>query len=503
MSIPVPDYYRFLFEQCSDGVGILSPAWQIMDINPAFSEIFGVSKSKIAGTKFCSLFSDPSACNSLFAEMQQRGSLTNFPLKAITQNGVHVDCAVDSRIFSNQSGNISAYQVVFHVAHDGKKSSDRVIYEERLKAFGEMAGAAAHNFRNLLQIIVSGTRIALSNLESGNLAETKTSLEQLLGNMRSAGETARLLSHFANVKREKGKQPGRLFDLSQTVQKAIDMSLAWLETDPQREGIKIDLTSGLQPGLMVKGVQNDVLEAVINLIWNAADALPHGGKILVKSNLEGAQAVLRVKDNGVGIAKEHFDKIFQPFWTTKGMMAKGLGLTGSYGIISSHRGEITVESELGKGTTFIVKLPLAEQARAVTRIQQVQGIDFSYRILVVDDLEPLLRVLRGGLAQRGQVVFSALSGKEALEIFAANELDVVICDLAMPEMNGWQVGKAIKKACQERGIPKPLFLMLTGWSEELDREDRLADSGVDRVVEKPVDMPNLIKVIRELVQGKK
>lgn len=502
MSTPFQEHYQFLFERCLDGVALLSPEWQVVDANPAFINLFGASHEQIAGSRFRSLFADPAPCNLLLMEIRRKERVTDFPLKARSKNSMPIECVVDCRSFADFSGQISAYQLIFHASSEVRKSTDRMMHEERLKAMGEMADAAAHNFRNLLQIIVSGTRMALSNLEAGNLSETKVSLEQIIGNMRSAGETARLLSHFADVKRSQRVQSGRLFDLSQTVQRAIDMSLAWVEMDPARESIKIDLTSRLAPGLIVKGVQNELLEAIMNLIWNAADALPGGGKILVHTNVEGMYAVVRVEDNGIGIPKEHFEKIFQPFWTTKGMMAKGLGLTASFGIISRHNGDITLESEPGKGSTFTVRVPLAEQAGAVKRTQEAQGIDFSYRILVVDDLEPLLRVLHGGLAQRKQTVVSALSGEEALDILATDQFDVVICDLAMPGMNGWQVGKAIKNSCREKKVPKPLFIMLTGWCEEIDSGDRLIDSGVDQVVEKPVDIPKLMRVIRELAQEK-
>lgn len=379
------------------------------------------------------------------------------------------------------------------------RAEEMLVHSERMKALGEMAGAAAHSLTNLLQIVVGGTRTALSNLEWGKPADVKANLDEILENLRSAAETARLLHHFAGARRDKAVQTGRIFDLARTVERAVEMSLPWLEADLKQEGINVSLRTDIQPGCMTKGVENELLEVVLNLVWNAAEALPEGGEIHLGTHVDGENVMLYVQDNGIGIHEENIPKIFQPFWTTKPVQGTGLGLSSSYGIVCRHGGDIAVESRPGEGTVFFVKLPLAEKAPEAVEVKPpAEQTDVCRRVLVVDDLEPLVRLLKMGLIRRGQKVLTAVSGREAIDVFLNNEVDVVICDLGMPDMNGWQVAARIKEICRERGIPKIPFVLLTGWGGQLDQEDKITESGVNRVLEKPADIPKLLAVIHEV-----
>ncbi len=124
------------------------------------------------------------------------------------------------------------------------------------------------------------------------------------------------------------------------------------------------------------------------------------------------------------------------------------------------------------------------------------------RILLIDDAEPLLMILETGLTNCGYIVFTAPSGRDALEIFKTNPIDVVICDLGMEEMNGWDVSKAVKNLCEEQGIPKTPFILLTGWGEDAAQVKDLESIGVDRIETKPVDIKGLDRVVQELVNSR-
>jgi len=123
-------------------------------------------------------------------------------------------------------------------------------------------------------------------------------------------------------------------------------------------------------------------------------------------------------------------------------------------------------------------------------------------VLLIDDMEPVLRMLKDGLELNGHEVYAALSGKKALEIFKQRRIDVVVCDLGMPEMNGWEVGKAIGRFCEEEGVPRPPFVLITGWSGQQNDAKRIADSGVDAVVEKPLEIRKLISTIRKAIRNR-
>ena len=493
------DRYRSLFEQSPEGMVFVNKDGTIVEANQAFCDLFGFQRQGIVGKDMESFYAYSDDRNQFEQEMLDHGFIKNFEWKARTPEGVRRDFLVAGSLQRDPDGRVTGYRSIVHDVTEQKKALEALVHGDRIKALGEVAAAAAHNFRNLLQIMVGGARLALSNLESGNLLDVRTNLEQVLVNLRSAGETARLLSHFSGVRRDKTVPVGRVFDLSRTVEKAVEICVPWIEADPDRSGINISLKPLLQPGCLIKGVETEFLEVIVNLIWNAAEALRDAGIITVSTFRERTHVVLQVQDDGIGIPKEHLPKVFQPFWTTKGLEGSGLGLASSYGIVCRHGGDIAIESEESKGTKVSVKLPLPEKSPTLVNPYQVGPTDVSYRILVVDDLEPLLRILKHGLTKRGQKVLTASSGEEALKLFEENEFDVVICDLAMPHMSGWQVGAKIIDLCLSKGIPKTPFVLLTGWGGQVDRPERIAKSGVDAVVEKPMDIPRLLDVVRELI----
>ena len=175
-----------------------------------------------------------------------------------------------------------------------------------------------------------------------------------------------------------------------------------------------------------------------------------------------------------------------------------MGLAVSYGIVTRHGGTISAESKEGHGSSFTVKFPVAKGLpQPSTTAPHV--IDLELRILAIDDMQLLLSMLKEGLTEQGQTVFTALSGREGLELFKNRPVDLVICDLGMPELNGWQVGKAIKKICKDKGVPKTPFILLTGWAGQFDEEEKMIESGVDAIVEKPVDITKLVEIIRDVV----
>lgn len=138
-----------------------------------------------------------------------------------------------------------------------------------------------------------------------------------------------------------------------------------------------------------------------------------------------------------------------------------------------------------------------------TALQTIGALDrrASLKILVVDDLEAVVTMLQDGLAEAGHRVYTAYSGTEAVEIFARTPVDAVICDLAMPHMNGFTVGKAVRAICRERGVPKTPFILFTGCGPEVERDHRLAECGVDIVLHKPTNLEHLIDAVTELVSA--
>jgi PAS domain S-box-containing protein len=381
---------------------------------------------------------------------------------------------------------------------DVNKAKDLQIQAERLKAVADLASGVAHNFNNLLQIIMGGAQLASVNLELANIPNVKRHLEQILESSQFGAETVKRLQSFANLHSEPVSAGTNMFDLSDLVRQAVEMTKPWWKATPEREGITVNLHLDLMDGCLIQGKQNELFEVVVNLIKNAAEALPLGGDINVTTFPSETSVVFRVDDTGVGIAQGSLSRVFDPFWTSKGAKGTGMGLAVSYGIVTRHGGTISAESKEGHGSSFTVKLPVAKGLPQPSTIAP-HVFDLELRILAIDDMQLLLSMLKEGLTEQGQTVFTALSGREGLELFKNRPVDLVICDLGMPELNGWQVGKAIKKICKDKGVPKTPFILLTGWAGQFDEEQKMIESGVDAIVEKPVDITKLVEIIRDVV----
>ena len=285
------------------------------------------------------------------------------------------------------------------------------------------------------------------------------------------------------------------FDLAETARKAIEVSHAWWQFNYERAGTKIAFNMDLQPGCFVKGQEDEFFEVLLNLVKNSVEALRarRGGPHL--HAVTGESVHLSVSDNGPGITQDKLRKVFEPFWTTKGYQSTGMGLSSSLGIVRRHDGDITVLSEEGRGCTFTVELPLSHGWVDETQPPTDSAPRTKLRILVIDDEPMVLAMLQEGLAGMGQEAIGANSGDEGLKVLRERPVDLVISDLAMPGKNGWDVGQEIKAYCREIGIPKTPFVPLTGWGGQMDQVDRMSDSGVDEVLEKPVDIARLMDIV--------
>jgi PAS domain S-box-containing protein len=383
-----------------------------------------------------------------------------------------------------------------------RRAEELAVQSERLKAIGDLAGGVAHNFNNLLQMVVGGISIGLTELETGQQAELKKTLETLLLDVMSGAETVKRLQSFARVRREIKAAEDKVFDLSETVKNTAEMTKPLWKTGPGKEGIRITLKLELMERCFVKGKEGEIIEVLVNLIKNAAEALPLGGEIRIKTFFQRDEVVLRVSDNGVGIKRGHLKRVFEPFWSTKGLsIGTGMGLAVSHGIISRHGGGINVESEEGKGATFTVTIPFVEETQEAQTLLGEELSGPKLRILVIDDNPIIVLHFRSLLTKHRHQVFSALSGEEALEIFRNNTIDMVICDLSMPGMNGWEVGRAIRETCRERGLPKTPFILVTGWGGHELEQEKIVESAVDAIVEKPIDNRRLMAVVGEMAKS--
>ena len=363
-------------------------------------------------------------------------------------------------------------------------TQEQLIMSERLRALGEMAGGIAHDFNNILGIILGKSQILQRITDNEKILNGLKTIE------KSAIEGAKTVLRIQEFTRVASPGIESEVDMNQVVRDAVEVTKPKWKDDAQRRGVFIEIKLELTSSQKVSGTPSDLKEAISNLIGNAVDALPNGGSVVISTQDKNEFLQITVADDGVGMDEETAKKIFFPFFTTKSKMGTGLGLAVTYGIISRHKGEISVDSRPGQGSVFSIKLPhlLSREVPNVESGNLTVG-DRKARILVIDDDENILNIIYEMLTNCGHSIVTAVGGKEGIEKFQPEAFDMVFTDLGMPEVSGWDVVRNVKN----RDSMMPTIL-ISGWGAQLD-DEALANSKVDFVVAKPFQLQKLLDII--------
>lgn len=481
---------------CKEGRTIWSSA--------ACSRLLGFNRQDMIGKRLDSFAhpADRSAVNQLVSDAFNRDVVHPAIFRMSRRDGSHGWFEANTAPFHRSRGaNETVVVCVIRDVTHRRQSEESLLRTERLKAVGEMASGVAHNFNNLLQIVTGGAQLSLTDLEMGDYEQVKSNLKRMLDSARLGSETVRRLQQFARPHTDPSTIEGAVFDLSETVKQAVFMTEPYWRSGPQERSIHVDLFHDLTPNCMVEGKENEVFEVVVNLIRNAVEALPSGGIIQVATKLSPDEVIMTVRDNGVGIPENCLDRVFEPFWTTKGSSGTGIGLASSFGIVAQHGGRIRAHSKLGNGALFDVRFPYSTKAPTSVGESNTVITTTQYNLLIVDDMELVARTLEHGLGRYFNEVHTALNGGEALDIFRTKRIDAIICDLGMPEIDGWEVAETVRNISEQKGASKPPFILLTGLGGQLDRSRDMTARGVDRILEKPADVALLLETITELTNS--
>lgn len=393
-------------------------------------------------------------------------------------------------------GKITGVHAFIQDISNQKRAEELIVRSERLKVLGQISGGVGHNFNNLLQIVSGNANMALTNLDLKDLPALKHNLEQILDSVGSATEAVRWLQRFSREPAPGTGAVREVLDLTDAVEEAVEMCKLWSKAELESKKIHVTYELALSRGCYVSGVPDQISWVVLNLLKNAVEALSNGGKIRIRTYVKDGQVILQVRDGGIGIAAEHVKYVTMAFWTSKENHA-GMGLTFNCEIVRKHGGAMGLKRMKPHGTTFTVRLPHVKDLSAERRVLAKEAAKKGLRILFIDDDEPIARMFDKGVTLLGHKIFSAPSGELGLKIFEETKVDAIVCDLAMPEMNGWEVAAEVMKTCESRGTAKPPFIILTGWASPADAEEILAHPGVDRLIHKPIAVPKLVEIVKE------
>jgi signal transduction histidine kinase/CheY-like chemotaxis protein len=378
------------------------------------------------------------------------------------------------------------YSALERAYDDLRQTQQAVMEQERLRALGQMASGIAHDINNAISPVALYTQSLLER--EPNLSVRARDYLQAME--RAIADVASTVARLREFYRPRETQLVlRATQLNQLVQQVLDLSRARWSDMPQQRGTVIELHTELQPALpAVLGIESEIREALINLVFNAVDAMPEGGTLTVRTRALATPprwVCVEVEDTGAGMDEDTRRRCLEPFFTTKGERGTGLGLAMVYGVMQRHGADLDIDSAVGRGTTVRLRFPVPEATAEAAPAQDApQTVQPSLRILVVDDDPLLLKSLQDTLEAEGHAVTAANGGQAGINAFIAAQnsggpYSAVITDLGMPYVDGRRLAAAVKKAS-----PSMPVILLTGWGERMVAEGDIPEH-VDEVLSKP------------------
>jgi PAS domain S-box-containing protein len=380
-------------------------------------------------------------------------------------------------------------------AEELQQAQAMLVQQERLKALGQMASGISHDIGNALVPLLAYAEL---------LEEHPDPKVREWG--RQIGMAAEDIMHIVQRLRAfyRPRDPNEVLepvDLNEIVRQVVDLTKPRWYDMPQREGITIDMSLEMDENLpTIGGIAAELREALTNLIFNAVDAIVAKGEtegtITIRTGRRNGFVFLEVTDTGIGMDEETKRRCMEPFFTTKGEKGSGLGLMMVYGTMRRHEGQIEIESELGKGTTFRLLFPLREAEAKESEEEEAKELP-PLRILLVDDDPRVRRILGELIKSWGHTVVIAEDGFNALDAFlvafrSGQPFDVVITDLGMPRMNGAELVRRIRE--HDRQVP---IIIVTAWGKEHFVPE------ADAILSKPVHSQDLKSALWKVVRQRK
>lgn len=388
-----------------------------------------------------------------------------------------------------------------HYIAEQERIREQFSQMEKLSALGELASGVAHDFNNTLSGILGRAQLLQRTNDPEKISR---GLEIIIKTAEDGAKTVKRIQDFARQRRDHNFE---LVSIDQILLDASEITRPRWKNCAEASNIHITLNLEIGSNAMVMGDDSELREVLVNMVFNAIDAMPEGGKLTLSTRTENDSVIIKVVDTGVGMYPEVRSRIFDPFFTTKGKAGLGLGLAVSFGIIKRHSGNIEVESQYGNGTEFRITLPVAKiaekSAESSERVEPAlpelttpicePALELRpMRVLVVDDENFVRDLLRDILECENCDVCVAESGSEGLALFKELEFDSVFTDVGMPGMSGWELAREIRQINKE--IP---IAVITGWGEAVGSHER-REAGVNWVVAKPFTADRIVELVHDI-----
>jgi PAS domain S-box-containing protein len=466
--------YRTLVESMHDVVFISDRNWKIESVNAANAVVFGQS---IAGLRLTDLFYSPEAAQLFIETIQLHGSVQNF--EAEMKTGRHFHSTVLLSCVQQDKG----YSGVIKDVTERARLVDQVIRAQKMESVGTLAAGVAHDFNNILGIIMPNAELIKLRTPSD------TSIAKHADVIITASKRANQLTKQLLSLARKDPRQVRTINLNDSIRSTCGL---FSQTIGKKITVRVEFESD---PVYIRADDSQLEQILLNLAINARDAMPDGGTLSFRTAIEDGQLLLRIIDTGTGIHKDILPNIFDPFFTTKDKASgTGLGLSVVYSLVKQIGGSIDVHSEIGSGTEFRLSFPAHFEAAEQPIQKLAEPAGGNERILVVDDEPEMRRLLETVLKSIGYSVTTAINGMEAVERISG-DFDLVIMDMVMPVMDGLTAVHAIRQK-----LPQMKILVASGYTTA-ENFPTLRQMKVDGFVQKPFELHKLAHLIRDVLDG--
>jgi PAS domain S-box-containing protein len=492
--LSVKRHFEVILKSMAEGILEITPEGRIVYVNPAVISLINLPENKLLGSNFTDLFqeTDRQRIKSYLAAMDTQPQTLNEEISLIMNSK-----QISLRLLPILDKEDQPIIIILNDLSERKRMEAQFLQAQKMEAIGTLAGGIAHDFNNLLMVVQGNASLMLLNVDPSHPHH-----EMLMSIVKQVQSGSKLTNQLLGYAR-KGRYEVKPIQVNQLVE---ETSKAFGRT---RKEITIhrELANDLFP---IEGDLGQIEQVLMNLFVNAADAMPQGGDIFLKTiNIPdgdirgklynpkpGDYVSLTVTDTGMGMDAKTLGRIFEPFFTTKELgRGTGLGLASVYGIIKGHGGYVDVESEEGRGTTFKIYLPASNREIQKTIEVPDHIIKGTGTILLVDDEEMVLEVGERFLKVMGYQVLTAREGREAIEVYKKHRdtIDLVLLDIIMPNMKGGEVFDQLKEI-----NPEVKVLLSSGYS--IDGEaSQILERGCSGFIQKPFDMNQLSQSIRAML----
>lgn len=474
--------YRFIFDNITDMVMVCDNEYTITVANKSANIVLGKSDSIIHEKCYSVLRQSESPC----VDCPLQDTINSGTIIPLVKYDKRFNEFFEERCFPILSDDEKLESFILYAKNitQSRELEEKSSQMKKLSALGQISSGVAHDFNNVLTVVLGRVQLMKKLMSDPHMLKSLEMIE------KSALDGASKVRKIQEFSRPNTKTLNESVNLKEIIEEVLEITRPKWDVASKIKGILIKPIIDLDDNIFILGDSSDLRNAFTNIIFNAIDAMTNGGILSIKTHQVKNHITVEFKDTGIGMTEETIERVFDPFFTTKGVLGNGLGMSEVYGIIKRHNAKITVQSEVGSGTTIKIRFPAVKQQ---TTVLAESELDLSgvFSIYVIDDEEYILETLKDFLVDMGHHVETNTDPQDAIDDISKKTYDIVITDLGMPGISGLELAEKVKAI-----RPKTQVVLISGWALNLKSED--IKNRIDFVINKPFSFEKINFTLSEI-----